>query len=91
MKSHMTFTHVTFNLTFDQLFKVKYIKCDYLSLILVILGTKRKTFAHRAFSCAGPRLWNKLPRVIRDAQNENMFKNTLKQHLFENAYSQYYS
>ena len=60
-------------------------------LLLVERRTKRKTFAHRAFSCAGPRLWNQLPRVIRDAHSENIFKDLLKQHMFQNAYAKYNS
>ncbi len=41
----------------------------------------------RAFSVAGPRLWNSLPCAIRSATNIGMFKSKLKTHLFREAYN----
>lgn len=43
-------------------------------------------FGDRAFSVAGPRMWNKLPIDIRSAESLNSFKRKLKQHLFSIAY-----
>ena len=41
--------------------------CD--RTLLCIPYTKRKTFADRSFSIAGPRLWNGLPKTIRESPN----------------------
>ena len=49
--------------------------------------TKRKTFAHRSISVAGPRMWNKLPTKIKLNTTVDGFKRDLKTHLFKRAYS----
>ena len=36
------------------------------SMKLTIPNAKNKTFAYKAFSVAGPRLWNSLPHNIRN-------------------------
>jgi len=41
-----------------------------------------KIAGDRAFSIAAPRLWNALPPGIRNQDNINMFKHSLKTHLF---------
>jgi len=41
----------------------------------------------RAFSVAGPRLWNSLPCAIRSATSIVLFKKNLKTHLFIEAYA----
>ena len=50
--------------------------------------TSHSTFADRSFSCYAPRVWNKLPEIIRDAESVNFFRKLLKRHLFEIAYKQ---
>lgn len=49
--------------------------------------TKRKTFADRAISVAGPKMWNKLPLAIRKNVTVEGFKKDLKTYLFKRAYS----
>jgi len=41
----------------------------------------------RAFSVAGPRLWNGLPHDLRTVQSLELFKSKLKTHLFRKAYN----
>ena len=48
--------------------------------------TKRKTFADRSFSVAGPAVWKKLPRNVKLATSYNDFKKQLKMHYFQKAY-----
>ena len=47
---------------------------------------KNKTFASKAFSFAGPRLWNSLPHKIRNINDLCEFKKSLKTHLFPHVY-----
>ena len=47
------------------------------------------TLGDRSFTCAAPKLWNNLPRDIRNASNLDNFKRLLKTHLFREAYSHY--
>ena len=50
-------------------------------------GSKLKSYGDRAYSVCGPRLWNKLPRSLREPQSIEMFKSFLKTHLFKEAYN----
>ena len=50
--------------------------CD--GTLLCIPFTKRKTFADRSFSIAGPKLWNCLTKTIRESPNTDSFKKHLK-------------
>ena len=43
-------------------------------------------FGDRAFSKAGPSLWNKLPTDIKTCSTLEYFKICLKTHLFKEAY-----
>ena len=43
-------------------------------------------YGRRAFSVAGPTLWNNLPVTIREAGTLTTFKSTLKTHLFRIAF-----
>ena len=54
--------------------------------LLVIPKTRLKTFGDRAFKAAAPRLWNDLPRNIRDSDSTAIFKKRLKTLLFSNAF-----
>lgn len=51
--------------------------------LLAVPKTKLKTYGDRAFSVAGPVLWNNLPAYIKSSQNVNSFKRDLKTHLFK--------
>ena len=66
---------------------------DYLGLLRrIILKLVRPTLnrkvilGDRAFSIAGPRLWNDLPLEVRQSTRENAFKGARKTHLFKQAY-----
>ena len=54
--------------------------------LLCVPFTKRKTFADRSFRMAGPRLWNGLPKTIRESPNPNCFKKHLKTYMFDIAF-----
>ena len=49
--------------------------------ILKVPFTKCKTFADRAFSVAGPKVWNNLPVELRSQTDFGAFKKQLKTHL----------
>ena len=51
-------------------------------LLLEVPKVNLERFGRRAFACAGPTLWNKLPRNIRDNSNITQFKKQLKTLLF---------
>ena len=46
-----------------------------------------KTYGDRAFSIAGPKLWNQLPLNLRQIEGVNSFKKALKTYLFKLAYN----
>ena len=48
--------------------------------------TKTKTWGDRAFSACGPTEWNKLPLYLRLEDDSEVFKRSLKTHLFKLAY-----
>lgn len=50
--------------------------------LLHVPRTRKVMFGDRAFSVVGPRLWNDLPRHIREADSYAAFKRLLKTHLF---------
>lgn len=45
------------------------------------------TLGDRSFKCAGPKLWNELPKDIRNATTVQIFKRLLKTYLFKNAFN----
>ena len=53
---------------------------------LFVPRTKCVTFGDRAFSVAGPQLWNKLPPHIRSLTDINIFRKRLKTYLFDKAF-----
>ena len=55
--------------------------------LLVVPKTSMKTYWDRAFSAAGPRLWNSLSSCVKDSEPVASFKKHLKTHLFREAYS----
>ena len=54
--------------------------------ILKIPHANCKTYGERSFSFFAPKLWNSLPRDIRESPNINIFKKRLKHYLFVKAY-----
>ena len=48
---------------------------------LAIPKTNGTKFADRAFMVAGPKLYNSLPKTVKEAENVNIFKSRLKTHL----------
>ena len=59
------------------------------SYVIILTKSRTKTYGDRAFSIAGPRLWNELPLSFRSVSDINVFKRSLKTHLFQHAYSGY--
>ena len=47
---------------------------------------KLKSYGERSFECAGPSIWNELPREIREIECHESFKRALKHYLFVKAY-----
>lgn len=48
---------------------------------------KYKFYGERSFEHIGPRIWNDLPRKLREAPNVNIFKSRLKHYLFLRSYN----
>ena len=48
--------------------------------------TKMSTYGDRAFSASGAKLWNELPKELREIDSLTVFKRCLKTHLFKIAY-----
>ena len=55
--------------------------------LLAVPQVRLKTFGHRSFHYASPHLWNQLPVDMRKSPSLHIFKNRLKTHLYNNAYS----
>ena len=57
------------------------------SILLVPPSAKCKIIlGDRAFQSAAPKLWNRLPRELRDMSSAEAFKASLKTYLFKLAY-----
>ena len=54
--------------------------------LLVLPRVNLERFGRRAFSCAGPSLWNSLPCVLRTQQDVERFRRDLKIYLFKQAF-----
>ena len=54
---------------------------------LVLLRTHQKTFADRAFSAYGPKMWNNLPDKLRVIEDLDQFKVKLKTFLYNKSYT----
>ena len=54
---------------------------------LVVPNTKRKTFADRSSSVAGPRLWNMIPNDIKQSKDVGAFKRKLKTYLYNKTFT----
>ena len=53
---------------------------------LVIPAIKHKTLGGRTFAYGGPKLWNSLPKKLKNCTDINIFKRSLKTFLFKQAY-----
>jgi len=53
---------------------------------LTIPRTKTVTYGERALSVLAPKLWNKLPKSLRNCTELNTYKCQLKTHLYSSAY-----
>ena len=53
---------------------------------LYVPKTKLKTAGDRAFSVAGPKLWNTLPAALQNTEDITCFKKLLKTHMFKICY-----
>ena len=51
-------------------------------LLIEVPKVNLERFSRRAFACAGPTLWNNLPRNMRDNGSLGQFKKQLKTFLF---------
>ena len=54
---------------------------------LIVPRTEKKTFAVRAFSVIGPKVWNSLPNNVKTQEDVDQFKKSLKTHLFKKAFN----
>ena len=55
---------------------------DELLGITAVPRINLERYGRRAFSCAGPSLWNALPLGLRTQQDPDHFRRDLKTHLF---------
>ena len=60
--------------------------CSSDSNLLVTPRSCSKTYQDRAFSIAGPVLWNNLPTELRNTTSRNSFRSRLKTLLFRDCY-----
>ena len=51
--------------------------------LLVVPRSRTTCYGDRAFSILAPKLWNNLPRKVKEAPSLPTFKKLLKTHLFE--------
>ena len=58
---------------------------------LQVPQTKHKTFADRAFSVQGPRMWNNLPSELKSIADFNVFKRHLETYSFSKVLNMYYN
>lgn len=54
---------------------------------LLTVPRTRTAYGERSMSVAGPRVWNTLPLSIRQCETYELFKRTLKTHVFTQAYN----
>ena len=53
---------------------------------LLVVPKTNKRYGDRAFSVAGPKLWNDLPEKVKNCNSVNSFKTSLKTYFFQQAY-----
>ena len=54
---------------------------------LIVPRTEKKTFADRAFSVVGPKVWNNLPNDVKSQKDVEHFMKSLKTHLLKLAFN----
>ena len=54
---------------------------------LIVRRTRLSTYGDRAFSVAGPRVWNSLPHRVTSAPSVSIFKSRLKTFLFSRSFT----
>ncbi len=54
-------------------------------------GKFLRSFGDRAFRVAAPKLWNELPKHIRDISSIIVFKTALKTHIFKLVFDVYFN
>ena len=54
--------------------------------LLEVPRVHSERFGRRAFSVAGPSLWNSLPLVLRTQKDDERFRRDLKTHLYKQAF-----
>ena len=62
------------------------LRSNSLEYMLDIPRTNRVTYGDRAFSIHASKLWNKLPRELKNIKDKKKFKKKLKTHLYKLAY-----
>jgi hypothetical protein len=67
--------------------KIKTVRADEDHTLLQKSFTHKYKSTSRAFSICAPKLWNELPRRVREAESVSMFKKLLKTHLFGQFYN----
>ena len=63
----------------------RYLRSADLSLV-VVPRVNSERFGRRAFSVAGPSLWNSLPLVLRTQKDDERFRRDLKTHLYKQTF-----
>ena len=61
------------------------LRSNHLARHLVLLRTYQKSFADRAFSVYGPKMWNNLPDELRVIEDLDQFKARLKMFLYNKS------
>ena len=56
------------------------------AVILVVPRVNQKTVGNRAFSVAGPLIWNAIPASIREIESTSVLRTKLKTHYFDCAF-----
>ena len=54
---------------------------------LIVPRIEKKTFADRAFSVVGPKVWNSLPNDVKSQKDTKHLMKSLKTHLFKLAFN----
>ena len=64
-----------------------YLRSNDSIMLESLKGKFLRSFGDRAFSVAAPKLWNELPKNIRDISSISVFKTAFKTHLFKLAFN----
>ena len=78
--------HCIYQIAFQHYTPARTLRSESQSLA-VVPRINLERYGRRAFSCAGPTLWNALPLNLRTQQDPARFRRDLKTYLFNVAYS----